>query len=145
MNTAPLNDIAHVIQMAIAPVFLLMAIATLIGVQTNRLARAVDRRRTLASVLPGLERPVADLARQEHELELRRARVIYSAISMAVLSAFCVATLICLAFVDAFVAADLSALIALLFVLAMIALVGSLGIFLREIFLAVTSPRAPIR
>jgi hypothetical protein len=87
MNTAPLNDIGHVIQLAIAPVFLLMAISTLIGVLTNRLARAVDRRRTLAFALPALEEPVADLARQEHELELRRARVIYSAISMAVLRA----------------------------------------------------------
>jgi hypothetical protein len=64
---------------------------------------------------------------------------------MAVLSAFCVATLICLAFIDAFVSADLSVLMALLFVLAMIALVASLGIFLREISLALTSARAPIR
>jgi hypothetical protein len=114
-------------------------------VLTNRLARAVDRRRALAFALPTLEEPVADLARQEHELELRRARVIYSAISMAVLSAFCFATLICLAFIDAFVTADLSVLMALLFVLAMIALVANLGIFLREISLALTSPRAPIR
>lgn len=145
MNTAPLNDIGHVIQLAIAPVFLLMAISTLIGVLTNRLARAVDRRRTLAASLPALQEPIADLARQEHELQQRRARVIYSGISMAVLSAVCVATLICLAFIDAFVAADLSVVIALLFVSAMIALVASLGIFLREIFLALTSPRAPIR
>ena len=145
MNPAPLNDIGHVIQLAITPVFLLMAISTLIGVLTNRLARAVDRRRALAFTLPTLEPPVADLARQEHELELRRVRVIYAAISMAVLSAFCVATLIGLAFIDPFVSADLSALIALLFVLAMIALVGSLGLFLRELSLALTSPRAPIR
>jgi hypothetical protein len=145
MNTAPLNDIGHVIQLAIAPVFLLMAISTLLGVLTNRLARAVDRRRSLAVALPTLAGAVADLARLEHELELRRARVIYLAVSMAVLSAFCVATVICLAFVDAFVSADLSALIALSFVLAMFALVGSLAIFLREIFLAVNSPRAPLR
>jgi Protein of unknown function (DUF2721) len=145
MNPAPLNDIGHVIQLAITPVFLLMAISTLIGVLTNRLARAVDRRRALAVALPTLAGRVADLANQEHELERRRARVIYSAISMAVLSAFCVATLIGLAFIDPFVSADLSALIALLFVLAMIALVGSLGLFLREISLALTSPRAPIR
>jgi hypothetical protein len=145
MNTAPLNDIGHVIQLAIAPVFLLMAISTLLGVLTNRLARAVDRRRSLAFALVTLEGPVADLARQEYELQQRRARVIYSAISMTVLSAFCVASIICLAFIDPFVPADLSVFVALLFILATIALVGSLGIFLREIFLALTSPRAPIR
>jgi len=59
---------------------------------------------------------------------------------MAVLSAFCVATLIGLAFIDPFVSADLSALIVLLFVLAMIALVGSLGLFLREIACFRASP-----
>ena len=145
MNGAPLNDIWHVIQLAIAPVFLLMAISTLIGVLTQRLARAVDRRRSLACALPALAGPVADVARQEHEHELHRARVIYVGISMGVLSEFCVATLISLAFIDAFVAADLSVLIALLFVSAMVALVASLGLFLREIFLAVNSPRAPVR
>jgi hypothetical protein len=145
MTTAPLNDVTHVIQLAVAPVFLLMAISTLLGVLTNRLARAIDRRRSLAFALPTLAGPVERLAHQEHELQLRRAHVIYAAISMAVLSAFCVATIICLAFVDAFVSADLSVVVAMFFVLATIALVGSLGTFLREIFLALTSPRAPIR
>ncbi len=145
MNTAPLNDIGHVIQLAIAPVFLLMAISTLLGVLTNRLARAVDRQRALAFALPTLDGPVADLAHQEHEFQLRRAHVIYAAISMAVLSAFCVATIICLAFIDAFASADLSVLLALSFILATITLVGSLGTFLREIFLALTCPHTPIR
>jgi hypothetical protein len=144
MNTAPLHDIGHVIQLAITPVFLLIALSNIIGVLTSRLARAVDRRRSLAAALPALAGEVADLARQEHQLEVRRARVIYRAISMAVLSAFCIATVIGLTFIDAFVTADFSVPVALLFVLAMIALIGSLGTSLREIFLAVTSPRAPV-
>jgi hypothetical protein len=56
MNTAPLNDIGHVIQLAIAPVFLLMAISTLIGVLTNRLARAVDSSGRYDRPCPGARR-----------------------------------------------------------------------------------------
>jgi hypothetical protein len=145
MNTnGPLSDISHVIQLAVAPVFLLSAVATLINVLTGRLARAVDRRRSLAVALPKLEGPIAELGRQEYDSEVRRSRVIYTAISMSVTSALLVAALICLAFIDAFVTLGLGRVIAVLFVLSMMALMASLGIFLHEIFLAVNSPRAPI-
>ena len=50
-----------------------------------------------------------------------------------------------LAFVDALVVLDLSRVIAALFVLAMLALIGALTVFLREIFLAVNAPRSAIR
>ena len=140
----PLSDIAHVIQLAIAPVFLLTAVGTVLAVFTGRLGRAVDRRRTLMAAVSGLEGGTADLARQEIAVEVRRIRLIYVAISMAVMSALLVCSLISLAFIDAFIAWDLGKLIAVLFVLAMVALIGSLSIFLREIFLSVDSPRAPI-
>ena len=98
-----LSDIAHVIQLAIAPVFLLTAIGTVLNVLAGRLTRAVDRRRVLVARLPGLEVEVADLARAEIAFEVRRIRLVYFAISMAVLSALLVCLLISLAFVDAFV------------------------------------------
>jgi len=142
--TTPLGDIAHVIQLAIAPVFLLTAIGTVLAVLTGRLGRAVDRRRSLMATVSSLESGTADLARQEIAFEVRRIRLIYVAISMAVMSALLVCGLISLAFIDAFLAWDLGKLIAVLFVLAMVALIGSLSIFLREIFLSVNSPRAPL-
>jgi len=142
--TGPLGDIAHVIQLAIAPVFLLTAVATILNVLTGRLARSVDRRRSLAAALPRLEGDTAELARREVEFEVRRIGLIYRAITLAVLCALLVAGLISIAFIDAFLAWDLRKLIALLFVLAMLALMASLGIFLREIFLSVNSPRAPV-
>jgi hypothetical protein len=140
----PLSDIAHVIQLAVAPVFLLTAIGTVLAVLTGRLGRAVDRRRSLMAAVSSLEGGTADLVRQEIAFEVRRIRLIYFAISMAVMSALLVCGLISLAFIDAFLAWDLGRLIAVLFILAMVALIGSLSIFLREIFLAVNSPRAPI-
>ena len=143
-TSEPLSDIGHVIQLAIAPVFLLTAIATILNVLAGRLGRAVDRRRVLSAALLKIEGDIAALAREELSYELRRIRLIYVAISTAVLAALLVATLISLAFIDPFVQLDFTRLIALLFILAMVALVGSLAILLREIFYAVNSPRAPL-
>ena len=144
LNTAPLTDIGHVIQLAIAPVFLLTAIATILNVLAGRLGRAVDRRRVLAAALPNLDGDISALAKQELFYEMRRIKLIYVAISMAVFSALLVAALISLAFIDPFVQLDFTKLIAVLFILAMVALVASLAILLREIFYAVNSPRAPV-
>jgi len=140
----PLNDISHVIQLAIAPVFMLTAIGAVLNVLTGRLSRSVDRRRVLVAALPKLDVGLADVARAEVEFEIRRIRLIYHAITMAVTSALMVCLLIAVAFFDAFVAQDYGKLVASLFVLAMVALIASLTIFLREIFLSVNSPRAPI-
>jgi hypothetical protein len=141
---AALLDIGHVIQLAIAPVFMLTAIGTVLNVLAGRLGRAVDRRRVLAGRLPGLDDGIAEAARSELDYQIRRIELIYIAIQMAVLSALLTCLLIALAFVDAFVALDLAKIIAVLFVLAMVALIASLTIFLREIFLAVSGPRAPV-
>ena len=141
----PLGDIGHVIQLAIAPVFLLTAVGAILNVLTGRLARAVDRRRVLTTELPRLDAALAGLAQQELEFEHRRIRLVYVAIGLSVLCALLVCLLISIAFIDAFVALDLGKLVAALFVLALISLTGSLAVFMREIFLAVASVRAPIR
>jgi len=62
-----------------------------------------------------------------------------------VLSALLICLLIAIAFVDALVTVDLGQLVAILFVLAMLALIGSLSVFLREIFLGVNTPRCSVR
>src|SRR3982750_2607585 len=143
----PLNfgDIAHVIQLAIAPVFLLTAVGTLINVLVNRLGRSVDRRRALTAALSHLEAGIAESARGELGFVARRVKLIYSAILLAVLCALLICLLIALAFVDALIASDLSQLVAILFVLAMLALIGSLMLFLREIYLGVSTIACPIR
>jgi hypothetical protein len=142
--TMPLGDIAHVIQLAIAPVFLLTAVGTLLMVLTNRLGRAVDRRRLLVARLPTLDTPITVGANEELAYLERRVRLIYTAIALAVLCALLICVLIALAFIDAFVALEFGRVIAVFFVLAMLALIGTLGCFLREIFLGVNTTRCPI-
>jgi len=144
LSTMPLGDIAHVIQLAIAPVFLLSAVGSLLIVLTNRLGRSVDRRRLLVARAAGLEAATTAGANGELEYLDRRVSLIYTAIVAAVTCALLICMLIAAAFVDAFVRFDLGKIIAIFFVLAMLALIVSLGAFLREIFLAVNSPRCPI-
>jgi len=139
-----LGDVTHVIQLAIAPVFLLTAVGTLLNVLVNRLGRAVDRRRALAAALAQLDAALAPPAEAELDFVKRRVRLIYTAILLAVTTALLICLLIAVAFIDALLTSDLSQLVAVLFVLAMVALIGSLGLFLREIYLGVNTVACPV-
>ena len=144
-----ISDITQVIQLAVAPVFLLTAIGTLITALNNRLGRVIDRRRVLQERLPGgTAHParsstahVRDDATTEMHAELRRlarrARLIYFSILAAVTSALLVCLVVASAFVGALLAVELARLVAVLFILAMGALIVCLGLFLREVYLAV--------
>ena len=130
------------IQLAVAPVFLLTAIGTLINALTGRLGRAVDRRRKLEELLSAFEGET--LASMERELAIlaRRIILVLWAIAFAVFSALLVCLLIGTAFLGAFVALDLSKPVAGLFVLSIGALTLCLLAFLREVFLAAVADRA---
>ncbi|TMG84202.1 MAG: DUF2721 domain-containing protein [Betaproteobacteria bacterium] len=137
-----ITDITHVIQLAVAPVFLLTAIGTLITAMNNRLGRIIDRRRILR------ERMDADAEQKsaEHrrglqaELELlhRRSKLIYASMLAAGLGALLVCLVVAGAFVGALFSVDLSRMVAVFFILAMFTVIGSLSLFLREVFLAVS-------
>jgi Protein of unknown function (DUF2721) len=76
---------------------------------------------------------------QELHFLARRRRLVNVAITCGVTAALLVCLLIATAFVGSILDANLSMLIAVLFVLAMLSLMGGLVWFLREIFLAVRS------
>lgn len=142
--TLQLGDVPHVIQLAIAPVFLLTAVGTLLNVLVNRLGRSVDRRRALTGAMPRLDEESSVSVQRELAFVHRRVRLIYAAIFLAVAAALLICLLIGIAFIDALVAVDLSQIVAILFVLAMLALIGSLGLFLREVYLGVHTVPSPI-
>ena len=145
MNPENVTDIARLIQLAVAPVFLLTAVGTIIGVLSTRLGRVVDRSRLLEDRLRQLQPEGQKTARAELELLSRRVRLVYGSMVLAVVCALFVGLLIAVAFVDAFIVIDMSKFIGLLFMAAMLAFILSLMVFLREIFLAVTSARDNMR
>jgi len=72
-------------------------------------------------------------------------RLVYGSIVLSVICALFVGLLIAVAFVDAFIAVDMSKFIGLLFIAAMLAFICPCWCFLREIFLAVSSARDQMR
>ena len=133
--------IAHVIQLAVAPVFLLTGVAAILGVLTNRLARIIDRARVLEERLGVL----GESERAASEADLRtlsgRSRHINRAISLSVTCALLVCAVIAALFAGAFLEVDVSAVIGLVFIAAMLSLIGALVSFLLEIYVATRSLR----
>lgn len=134
---AHLTDISHVIQLAVAPVFLLTAIATLINALNTRLGRIVDRRRVVQERLHTREPGAGEVAAREISYLQRRSRLVYYAIFCAVLSALLVCLVVAGAFLGALLGVDLARTVATLFIAAMLAMIAGLGLFLREVYLAV--------
>jgi len=134
-----LTDISHVIQLAVAPVFLLTAIATLINALNTRLGRTVDRRRVVQERLQTRSGDAASAAEQEVSFLIRRSRLVYFAIFCAVLSALLVCLVVAGAFLGALLGVDLARTVATFFIGAMLAMIAALTLFLREVFLAVRS------
>jgi hypothetical protein len=139
-----LFDISRVIQLAIAPVFLLTAVATFINVLIARLARAVDRRRIVEEHLPQYVEETRDHAIAELRLLQRRIVLVLWAVALAVLAALMVCLLIGTAFAGAVFSLDLWRPVAVLFIGAVLALTGCLLLFLREISIAALSTRQTI-
>lgn len=133
-----LGDIARVIQLAVAPVFLLTAIATLINALNTRLGRIVDRRRIVLG-RGEAGQPADEATAEELALLARRSRLVYFAIFCVVLSGLLVCLVVAGAFIGALVAIDLSRLVAATFVLSMLAMIAGLALFLREIYLGAST------
>jgi hypothetical protein len=135
-------DITRAIQLAVAPVFLLTAIGTLINALMGRLGRAVDRRRKLEELLSAFEGETRSSMDRELEVLARRIKLVLWAMAFAVFSALLVCVLIGTAFLGAFVSLDLARPVAALFVMAIMALTACLLAFLREVYLAGMADRA---
>jgi hypothetical protein len=134
-----LNDVAEVIRLAVAPVFLLTSIGTILAVLSARLGRIIDRARILGDRLPAMDAHAQQGARAELRLLRRRRHLVNLAITFGTIAALLVCLLIAAAFLAAFISLDASLFVSGLFVLSMASLVGALLFFLREILLAVAS------
>ncbi|MGZ8094983.1 MAG: DUF2721 domain-containing protein [Methylosarcina sp.] len=134
-----LTDLAHVIQLAVAPVFLLTGVGSVLSVLTNRVGRIVDRTRLLENRLADNECTAPAEIQCELVLLSRRVRVVNWAISLCTFCALLICTVIVSLFVGTLVGLDFHTFIASLFIIAMIALILALLFFLREIYLAIAS------
>lgn len=130
-----LGDVGHIIQLSVAPVFLVAGVGTNLMVLTNRLARIIDRSRVLEDRMD----PASAFHQQDcHELDVlyQRGHLINRAITLSTSCAFLICLVIAALFIGDALDLTLNRTIAFLFVLGMFALIGSFFYFLREIFIA---------
>jgi Na+/melibiose symporter-like transporter len=136
----PVTTIAHAIQLAVAPVFLLTGVASILSVLTNRLGRIIDRSRLLRG------RPFTpDETNHTIQAELkslkRRAQLIHLAIGLCTTCLLLICSVVAVLFLGSFINLDIALVIATLFVAAMICLIVALLNFICEIYLATVHVR----
>lgn len=133
--------VAHAVQLAVAPVFLLTGIGAFLTVMTNRLGRVIDRARILEERLETASPESVATLRADLAVLSRRAKLNGRAITLCTATALLVCTVIAVLFLSAFLQFDASFPVALLFVAAMLCFFLGLLWFLREIYLATKSVR----
>ena len=136
MINLQLGDVSHIIQLSIAPVFLLTGVGTKLSVLTSRLARIIDRARAVESLLD--EDNPRDRDNLEAELDelYQRSYLINRAITLSTSCGLFVCLVIALLFMGDATGLGLDKWIASLFVCGVLSLIGSFIYFMREIFVA---------
>ncbi len=128
--------VISVLQTALTPAFLLVAVGSLLNVLTGRLSRIVDRSRDLQQIHAETEGAAHERVVNELRIVERRMHVVGSSILLAVLSAITVCVMIGILFamgLNLFSAAWIAAAV---FMLAIALLAACLFQFVREIRLA---------
>lgn len=133
--------IAHTIQLALAPVFLLVAIGNIMSILSMRLGRTVDRARHLQEQhgrTSGEEhaRVVAEMRSVD-----RRIALITRAIRLLVTGGIAIGTTVAILFLEEMLGYQLEKVAAGFFIVAIALLMWGLTMFLREIQLAAASLR----
>jgi hypothetical protein len=132
LTSTEVSQVAHTIQLAVAPVFLLAGIVAFINVCASRLARVIDRARVV-------EQRVLQTVGDEHDRlidEIRvldmRIKVVNRAILLSVVSSLLVCAVVILLFASSLLDVNLGTLIALLFIGSMLSIGSAFAIFIYE-------------
>jgi hypothetical protein len=126
------SEVAEIIQLAVAPVFLLAGIGAFLNVCASRLARIVDRARQVEPHL--ISSRGAEHERLQGEMRIldRRIILVSRAIWLSVLSAVLTCAVVILLFAGSLVDAEFGTSIALLFIATMVAIGLGFAVFLLE-------------
>jgi hypothetical protein len=128
--------VQQAIQLSVAPVFLLTGIGGLLGVMAGRLARIIDRARTVERSSGALDAVASGLARVELAGLERRRHLASWSINCCAGAALLVCTVIVSLFIEEFLSANLKWLAGAQFVAAMLTLIVGLSCFLTEVYIA---------
>jgi hypothetical protein len=135
--------IAQTIQLALAPVFVLVAIGNILNLLSSRLGRIIDRSRNLQERYSSTSGAEHDAIVIEMRAIARRIHLINRAIFLMVLSGLTIGVTVAVLFLEEFVAVRLQLVAAGLFLVAISLLMWALLLFLRETRIASAQLRIP--
>ena len=131
-----LGAISHSIQLAVAPVFMLTAVAALLGALATRLARIIDRARTLEEKLEADEVKHLDDIHSELKRLRQRGRIVNTSMILLTLSAVSIGATVMGLFLVETVASSSSAIVPWTFLGGVFLFVLALLCFFVETLLA---------
>ena len=135
-----------ILQLAIGPVILISGVGMLLLTFTNRFGRVVDRTRGLVRELTaGPEAAHAVLLRAQAEILTQRASILRLSITLAAVAALLAGVLILLLFLGVLLELRVGGAVVLVFGAAVVALIGSILAFIRDLNLALAALRIDLR
>jgi uncharacterized membrane-anchored protein len=139
-----LDLVAHVIQVALTPIFLLSGIATLLNVFSTRLARVADR---VDQITKAMEEAASDesveLARQLLHLR-RRSIALDAAVVLGAIAAASTCASVFTLFVGALRNSTVASILFTTFGLAIACTISAIGAFTTEMLMAGSGVRAEV-
>jgi NADH:ubiquinone oxidoreductase subunit 3 (subunit A) len=139
------ESISSVIQLAVAPVFLLTGIGSVLNVLTARIGRVIDRSRAVEAEILAFDRCTTpeELTAARAELKVLDTRMasVQLAIGTCTLSILLVCLTIAILFIGEITPLRPAKLVAVMFIAAMCLLIAGLVMFLYEIRIALRSVR----
>ncbi len=141
VNIAQAEQIGHIVQLSVAPVFLLAGVGAFLNVCAGRLSRIVDRSRDLEALILASRGREHDRLVAEIRVLDKRMGLVSRAIFLSVLSALLTCAVVILLFTTGLTDANFSTAVALLFIASMISIGAGFAIFLVETRLGSRSVR----
>ena len=146
MTTTTVSDLLPILQSSIGPVILISGVGLLLLTLTNRFGRMLDRTRLLNQEL--VAGPAADKAeplRTQIGILMRRAGILRLSITLGAITVLLAAVIMLLLFLSAWLHIELSGLIAVVFCVALLCLIGSMLAFIRDMNLALAAVRLEVK
>jgi hypothetical protein len=136
-QVSSLPGLAHTIQLALAPVFLLNGIGVMLNIFTGRLTRIVDRARMIEAEFTPRDHPRHGHQVGELRILDRRMTIMNNAIFLATASAVMLCAVVAIMFMARLAGFGFARTLAVMFILSLLLLIASLCLFLIEIRVAV--------
>jgi Protein of unknown function (DUF2721) len=140
----PLDTVAHIIQVALTPVFLLSGIATLLNVFSTRLGRVADRVDQITKLMEGADAGEIGLLTAQLSHLRRRSLALDAAVLLAAFGGAATCASVLTLFVGALRDATVASVLFTTFGLAVMCTIGAIGAFTTEMLMAGSGVRAEV-